>query len=160
MLDSRVRNFVKNHDAESFIRWCSDAAEDIGALNAEFRVQDHRYWSELNWENRCRLLYNRIVGQLRQYRKYPANALSQAMAANKALWRDLYDDTRHANPGDWLKLVLAVSDTLQQHGHEGVWGGCVSYAKVAEGYSYRNLYHDNPRAAYNEEFYSLLYGWW
>lgn len=158
MLANQVLDIVKSKDVEDFIRWCS--AHDMSGLYALYRVQEHRYWSELNWENRCRLLFNRIKGQQRHYRKYYANALSKAMDAHKALWRDLYNDPRCATPAEWLKLVLAVNDTLQQHGHEGVWGGCVTYAKVADGYSYRNLYHDKPGVAYNEELYSLLYGWW
>jgi len=157
-----AQNITQNHDAEGFVRWCSEVAteDDLDKLKAAFRVSEHRYWEELNWENRCRLLYNRILGYQHRYRKFTGNALAKAMDANKALWREYYDDYRYANPTDWLRLVLAVNDTLQQHGHEGVWGGAVTYAKVEEGYSYRTLYHDDIRAAYNEEFYSLLFGWW
>jgi hypothetical protein len=161
-LRTQARMIAHSHDAEAFVRWCTEAAgpADIAKLNTAFGVYEHRYWSEMSSENRYRLLYNRIVGYQHRYRKYRSDPLGRAMDANKALWRDYYADYRYANAGDWLNLVLAVSDTLQQHGHEGIWGGCISYAKTEEGFSYRNLYHDDSKTAYNEEFYSLLFGWW
>ncbi len=165
MTDSAMAQAIDmavSQDLDAFIRWCGNdaSAETLDQLYSAFKVREHRYWQELSRDNRCRLLYNRILGDRQGCRQFSGDALSQAMDAHQSLWREYYDDYRHASPGDWLKLVLAVNDTLQQHGHEGVWGGSVTFAKVEEGFSYRNLYHDDADIAWEEEFYSLLYGWW
>lgn len=108
-----------------------------------------------------RRLYNRIIGSRDGCKPFGQDPLSEAMDIHKADWLRVYTlDGHDYGVQPWYELVLMINDTLQQRGHEGVWGGSVTFAKVEEGFSYRNLYHDDADIAWEEEFYSFLYGWW
>ncbi len=85
--------------------------------------------------------------------------LSEAMDIHKAGWLRVYEGEDYGVQPRY-ELVNMINDTLKRHGHDGIWGGVVTYAKVEEGFSYRCLHHDDQDIAWNEELYSLLFGWW
>lgn len=155
-----LRRIYEQHDIKSFTQWCTswDSQDLLEELKGIFELDDYWEPSKLGFEDGCRLLYNRIVGKVKRYRKFSGDPLRKAMDINKKEWRRLYDG--YFGVDEWLDLVYDVNDTLQQHGHDGVWGGEISWKKAESGYAYRTLYHDNRKAAYNEEFYSFLFGWW
>jgi len=108
-----------------------------------------------------RRLYNRIIGSSNGCKPFGQDPIGEAMDIHKADWLRVYTLDGHVyGVQPWYELVQMINDTLQQHGHEGVWGGNITYAKVEEGFSYRCLYHDDQDCAWEEEFYSLLFGWW
>jgi len=155
-----LRRVYERHDVNSFIQWCVNGCDPdlLEKLEVIFELDDFRRLSGLSFRNKYRLLYNRIVGKVKRYRKLSGDPLRKAMGVNKKEWRRLYDG--YFGVDEWLELTYDVNDTLQQHGHDGVWGGEISWKKAESGYAYRTLYHDNRKAAYNEEFYSFLFGWW
>ena len=117
-----------------------------------------------NWQ-RDRMLINRILGKMKRMNPYPIGTDHISLAMDdrkiKKLWKDVYDSNGYEpHVSSFWYVFLAVHDLIQQHGGIGVWGGNLTRKKFGECIEYRELFHNNRRYAYTDEFYSGLFGWW
>jgi hypothetical protein len=92
---------------------------------------------------------------------FTADPIAWAMDQHREDWLRVYRmDGCAWGVQPWLELVGMINETLKNNGHPGIWGSEISYRKAEEGFAFRCLYHDDECYAWEEEFYSFLFGWW
>ena len=85
--------------------------------------------------------------------------LYEAIMQEEEWFKNLWD--LNANWSEFYELAERIDEILKEKGEEGIFGGRLCESKFEEGWQYRDVLGDEDyEYCRDEEWYSLLFGWW
>ena len=83
----------------------------------------------------------------------------EAIMQEEEWFKNLWDND--ANWPEFYELAERIDEILKEKGEAGIFGGKLRESKFEEGWQYRDvLGSEDYEYCRDNEWYSLLFGWW